>query len=183
MDDPLASNYLDGVFIPILWATYQLWNCAGNFYLPICCLPTSHQLPFCPSQDRCNIINTTLGFLTQKVKLETFNTILIGVLMKNSNNLPVTGVVSPPGKIKVAWHSTVVYFYFFPSFFCLISFFYSLCIISSCRMISVDLSWGCKIAHPFVCHCWDVHWATKLKSWIGVASILSSSLSSRNLSF
>lgn len=83
------------------------------FYLPISHLPTSRQLPFCPSQDRCNIINTTLGFLTQKVKLETFNTILIGLLMKNSNNLRITGVMLPLGKVKVARHSTYSLFLFF----------------------------------------------------------------------
>lgn len=87
-------------------------------------LPTNLSLthlmsaPFCPSQDRCNIINTTLGFLTQKVKLENFNTILIGLLMKNSNNLRITGVALPLGKVKVARHSTYgLFLFFFPSLF------------------------------------------------------------------
>lgn len=68
--------------------------------------------------------------------------------MKNSNNLPVTEVVSPPDKSKVARHTTYGLFLFFPSFFCLISMFYSLCSISSCRMISEGLSLVCKIASP-----------------------------------
>jgi hypothetical protein len=77
-------------------------------YQSVAGLPhTRSHFPFCLSQDRCNITNTTLGFLTKKVKLETSDTIFIGVLMKNSNNLPVTGVVSPPGTIKVASHFTL----------------------------------------------------------------------------
>lgn len=141
-------------------------NCAGNFYSPSNLLLAHPHAS--PSQDRCDITHTTLQFLTQQVQLDTSNTILIRVLMKTQNNLPVTEALSPPRKIKVAKHPTHGLFFlclhFIPSACPQASLFWC---VSSCRAVSADPIW--LLTPPFaVLLLWDVHWAGKQKNWIGV---------------
>lgn len=125
-------------------------NCAGNFYSPSNLLPAHPRAS--PSQDRCDITHATLRFLTRQVHLDTSNTILIRVLMKTQNNLPVTEALSPPRKIKVASHPTHGLFFlclhFIPSACPQASVF--LC-VSCCRAVSADPVW--LLTPHLPCHC------------------------------
>lgn len=89
--------------------------------------------------------------------------------MKNQNNLPVTEAMSPPRKLKWQIIPHVVYFSFVStSFFLPAPKPLFLMCAPSCREVSAELGMVAKWPSHLLCRWWEVHWARKQKSWVGV---------------